>query len=359
MSKNFTTSRNCCFTLNNPTQGELDHLNAFTTKLPDGVKRITFQLEKGENGTPHLQGYCEFTKVLSKTAMKTLLGTDRLHLEKRVGTVDQAVRYCQKKETQLSAPVTVGDFTDAKTVKVASKMTYDLVYLLFKQGKRLYDIQEMAPGWYFKNKKVIFDMYNSVKQATKKFAPKIVIVISGKTGVGKTRFFYDNYNSSDSFILTKPSANNNLWLDGYMDQKYVCIDEFYGWIPLNTMLNMLDGYGMQLENKGGFCWWTPEIIYITSNTSPKNWYRWDDMKDGDTLKAALLRRITHVIEVASPDIPYEILKPKLIEYLKLDRCYKRITYTISDQLAQTETVNNAETDGTEESDTTLRISFQA
>lgn len=326
----FRTTRSACFTLNNPDEDDNKVLASLSVNKPDKLKRIIYQLEKSSTGTPHYQGYAEFTESLSKSAIKTLLGSDKLHLEKRLGTVDQAVRYCQKKDTQLQPPVKVGDFSDTKT-KTPKKMTLDEVYAQFIAGKRLYDIQEMSPGYYFKNQAVIFKMYNAVKQQSKKFKAKVVVVLYGQTGVGKTRYFNDTYSAKDSFMLTKSSSNQNLWLDGYMDQKYVCIDEFYGWIPLNTMLGMLDGWPMQLECKGGFCWFSPEIIYITSNSKPKNWYHWSSIPDGDIKQAALMRRITHCIEV--PDsLPYSYLKTKLDAYIAMPTATRRITYNIHDQL---------------------------
>ena len=50
-------SRAWCFTINNPT-----HKVLFPDGLPDGIKYIVYQLERGEQGTPHLQGFIQLSR---------------------------------------------------------------------------------------------------------------------------------------------------------------------------------------------------------------------------------------------------------------------------------------------------------
>lgn len=54
-----------------------------------------WQLERGKNGTAHLQGYVEFRKAMSLTAIKKIVG-ERAHVEERRGTRDEAREYCRK-----------------------------------------------------------------------------------------------------------------------------------------------------------------------------------------------------------------------------------------------------------------------
>ena len=85
-----------CWTLNNPTKEE-------TKKLIDleneGHRYTIFGLEKGQEGTPHLQGYSEFTKPIRLKAFKEIMGNERFHIEPRKGTRDQARNYCKKDGT--------------------------------------------------------------------------------------------------------------------------------------------------------------------------------------------------------------------------------------------------------------------
>jgi len=86
--------RNYCWTLNNPTKDE-ENLILLTEKNED-CKYTIFGREIGKEGTPHFQGYSEFTKPLRLKKFKEIMGSDRFHVEPRKGTRNQARNYCMK-----------------------------------------------------------------------------------------------------------------------------------------------------------------------------------------------------------------------------------------------------------------------
>lgn len=64
-----------------------------------------FQAEVGEEtNTPHFQGYVEWKQKKTFTAAKALLGGDKVHLEARRGTQQQAIDYCSKEDTRVDGP---------------------------------------------------------------------------------------------------------------------------------------------------------------------------------------------------------------------------------------------------------------
>ena len=75
-------------TLNNYSQEEQEALRNVTCAY------MVFGRERGDEGTPHLQGYVHLQHQKTLTAMKKIM--PRAHLEVRMGTVDQAVEYCKK-----------------------------------------------------------------------------------------------------------------------------------------------------------------------------------------------------------------------------------------------------------------------
>lgn len=90
-----------CFTINNPVEAD-------TIEPTDDVRYCVYQLEQGESGTPHIQGYVEFKKKMTLAAVKRWV--PRAHLEPRRGSREAAREYCMKEEGQLSAPVEYGEF---------------------------------------------------------------------------------------------------------------------------------------------------------------------------------------------------------------------------------------------------------
>lgn len=93
-----------------------------------------------------------------------------------------------------------------------------------------------------------------------------VIVITGPTGTGKSRYAMDTYPGA----YWKP---NSKWWDGYMGQEDIIIDEFYGWLPWSFFLALLDRYPLICETKGGHVQMTAKRIVICSNQDPRLWYQ--------------------------------------------------------------------------------------
>lgn len=121
-------SKYWCFTVNNPNDGDWTE-EAVRVRCID-LKAITFQTERGENGTRHIQGGCrrdlvstylimsastgyiEFTKRKSLGGAKNGLGLLGAHLEHRRGSAQEAIDYCNKPDTRVDGPkLRLGDFT--------------------------------------------------------------------------------------------------------------------------------------------------------------------------------------------------------------------------------------------------------
>jgi len=119
-----------------------------------------------------------------------------------------------------------------------------------------------------------------------------VTVFFGLTGTGKS-FRARELSSIDGATYYKPHGK---WWQRYEGQENVIIDDFYGWIPYDEMLRIMDQYPHQVETKGGYKPFLAKNIYITSNLSPENWYheKWFNHHKMD----AFMRRI---------DIMYEFL----------------------------------------------------
>lgn len=102
-------SKNWCFTLNNPTNEETEHL----LSLEDNalVKYIVYQLEAGVVGTSHFQGYVQFSKRVRLSQVKAAISA-RSHVERAMGTPQQNKDYCTK-EPRNDGPWEFGEMSIA------------------------------------------------------------------------------------------------------------------------------------------------------------------------------------------------------------------------------------------------------
>lgn len=287
--------RNYCFTLNNPSSNFLDILRDEVCDKVDGntghrllsnvVTFLVCQLEKGEKGTIHLQGYIELSKTQRITGLKKhFTYLKEAHLEPRMGTQEQAIKYCMKEDTRIEGPWMIG------TKSKQGKRT-DIEELIKNiDEKPLINIIEENPEEYNKYRNLIKDYKQyKAKKNTQKFRHVNTYTITGKAGIGKTRYVYDTHGYDDVFKLDKPSGSQ-LWFDGYEGQDVLLIDDFYGWISYGHLLNILDGYPLRLDIKGSFTYANWTKIYITSNKKPQEWY-------SHGMTEALARRLTEDLSI--------------------------------------------------------------
>lgn len=120
---------------------------------------------------------------------------------------------------------------------------------------------------YHKGIEKLIDIKRSGRDADT--APTILIYW-GESGTGKTRKATEEY--PDSYILTKPNKDGNVWFDGYQGEETVILDEFYGWVPYDLLLRMCDRYPLRVPFKGGYYKFKATRIVFTSNKPWKEWY---------------------------------------------------------------------------------------
>lgn len=82
-------NRSWCFTLNNYSEAEERNIQDAEAKY------LIYGREVGDNQTPHLQGYVQFSNGKSLSAAKAAIG-DRAHMEVARGTPEQNIAYCSK-----------------------------------------------------------------------------------------------------------------------------------------------------------------------------------------------------------------------------------------------------------------------
>jgi len=120
------TARNWVFTLNNPER-------QLVWESDDNIiKYAVWQLERGEQGTPHYQGMIVTSSPTRLAGLKKFNSgmLARAHFEKMRGTIDEAEAYAMKSETRAEGPWKYGskpagkgsrsDLTDIKNILTTS-----------------------------------------------------------------------------------------------------------------------------------------------------------------------------------------------------------------------------------------------
>lgn len=161
------TSRNYCFTINNPTSDVL----SFPAQK---VKCAVYQKEIGANGTPHFQGYMELKSPQRLSSIKQWGGDDwaRAHLEVRRGTRLEAIEYSEKGETRAPGAQTVY-WPDKETVdptrdsNQGKRSDLTRVAELATSGASMRDIALQHPESWIKYYRGIRDLVSTVRAPTR------------------------------------------------------------------------------------------------------------------------------------------------------------------------------------------------
>lgn len=246
---------------------------------------IIGQLEEGANGTRHFQFYCESKNRLRLNQWRQLLGP-RVHIEQRRGTAKQAIAYCTKPDSYIGQRNGLGDFTESFAGERSDLAT---IQKDIEEGANIRDIAEKHFGAFIRYGRGIERYYTLT--AKPRQHEMDVRIYWGRTGAGKTRAVYDYAKDTGKEVYVVGEASSGIpWFDGYFGQEITLIDDFYGWIKMSYMLKLLDRYPMNVQTKGGWVPFTSTHIFITSNTEPVCWYKFDNTE----VKMAFFRRISDI-----------------------------------------------------------------
>lgn len=263
--------RNVCFTWNNP---GADPIPFDCEKM----HYLVYQREKGDNGTEHYQGYCELKKPLRLNQIKTLLGSNTIHCEKRRGTGEQASDYCQKEESRVSPDEQPKIFGTMKVTTPGQRNDVIQFKDAIRSGKRKRDLidSHTLPMARFPK---FYQMVRGLEMQERTTPLKVYLLI-GPPGCGKTRSVYEAYaGDKRSELFRVPLSNGTMWFDGYDGQEAILFDDFAGAaskITLVNFLSLIDQYPISVPVKGEFVPWCPSKIFITTNIWPREWFKWEN-----------------------------------------------------------------------------------
>ncbi|ALE29769.1 replication associated protein [Lake Sarah-associated circular virus-40] len=289
------SSRTWCGTLNNYSQGEYEFLVQEFNKV---AEYWIIGKEKGQEGTPHLQMACSFTRAQKLNYLKQNLSV-RAHWEITKGTLDQNRVYCMKE----------GDYTEggAPPVKKQGKRT-DIEMAVETLKATGGDVQEMAlthPEAYVKyssNFEKLAQRYQKKMRSSGSgyVHDRRVIWIYGPSGTGKTRYVHEKELISNLWI----SGRDLRWWQSYDMEPAVLFDDFRGdFCKYHELLRILDRYQCTVENKGGsVSLQNVKRIWITSCFHPRHVY--DTREDIEQL-IRRIDKIWHFTSTTKTDVTNE------------------------------------------------------
>lgn len=291
MSRRF---RAYVFTLNNPPEGwdpeeifAQDKSPTASGTVADAIRFLAGQYEIGDGGTRHFQGYICFRNPQGLSGARRLLGDVNPHLEPRKGSHIQALEYCHKVETREpgAGPVLLGD-----PPAQGERSDLDAISDAIKDGSTEADIAENYFGSYVR--------YSAgIRRAIALRTPKrssgpVAHYYWGGTNTGKS-FAAWNFHSDDieNCYAVPLSSGTSIWFDSYqpMKHKVVIFDDYYHSFKFHFLLQLLDGYPIQVPVKGGFIPFRAERVVFTSNIGLHEQY--PNIPD----QGALWRRFRHVM----------------------------------------------------------------
>lgn len=254
-------AKNWCFTLNNPVLDESDILYI----LSDAAY-IVFQLEIGDNGTPHYQGYCSFTKRMTLPQVRSLLGT--AHWEIARGTPSENKTYCTKSDTR------VGDFCESGIFPEGSGHRTDLdrLHSALKDGLTQ---KEYASQYFsqFISRPNLVETWNLAQISPRDPSEAVTcILLIGPPGTGKSRaahYYAKQFYGPNGFY----GHTLGKWWDGYRGEQCVILDDFRGSsMSFTSFKHLVDRYPLRVEVKGASCNMAATHFYITTNQEPEKWW---------------------------------------------------------------------------------------
>ena len=220
---------------------------------------MLFGRERGDEGTPHLQGYVQFKTEKSLKQLKTMM--PRAHVEARKGTIQQAVDYCKKD----------GDFEEFGVKPKMPKEKGEGEKARWKRARE--KAEEGDEEWLAENEPRLWLLHESTLRSKKK--PRMEVLCYeetphewwvGPTGTGKSKKVWELYPSHYA-------KEKNKWWCNYTGQDTVVIEEAD---PKNMehladrLKVWADRYPFPGEIKGGRIEGIrPLKVIVTSNYTPE------------------------------------------------------------------------------------------
>ena len=249
-------SCNWCFTVNNPSKirtcGDNDKFKDLSFDTDDKlinfimqyeeVNYYVFQREKGHyENTEHIQGFIQFKNRKRGTTIGNMFPACFFHGEFACGTAQQASDYCKKSDTRIGEVQEWGELRNAHSG--GKQLTNDDILQRIKDGADDIKLLEEFPQLWQQLDRLqkvrdlfVFEKYKNI------FRDVYTTYICGQSGTGKTRGVMEKYGYNNVYRITDYKHP----FDSYKGQDVIVFEEFRNSLSIDSMLNFLDGYPLEL-----------------------------------------------------------------------------------------------------------------
>lgn len=317
-------AKDWCFTINNPQDFHQDAL------LELDYSYLVFQVEIGEEGTPHIQGFVQLERKQRLTAiikhMKAYFPeededeeepySNHGHWSKRRGTPSEAAHYCKKPVPDCDCPHCEGlerfdNYVEYGHLSMGTAQQKVAEVVRVIKAKGLSHAIERFP-------EVYAHMHSGMEKIATFYLPDrdfqpVVTVLWGKSRCGKTRYAYNAFPTP--YLLPPSGRGQTDFVGDYRPDFHMTLimDDFYGQWRYSNILRLWDRYPMEVQTKGGYRKFLARHIVVTSNVPPNEWYK---TQLSDPRKAeAFFNRIHNIIHFPGSYGLYTI--KKVINYIPI------------------------------------------
>lgn len=276
------------YTINNPEPND----KTMQTRMHGMYEYLVYQMEKGEQGTLHYQGYVVFTSEKRLSTVRTY--QPRAHWEMRKGSHEEAKAYCMKEDTRVLGPWSFGDDSklpisrgqrnDIYKVKddiingqsiynVANDnfdvfLRYSKSVIAFKQFRDEFNLKvnmqkiigeiQLRP-WQIEMQKRLLEQNDR----------KILWIVDSKGGRGKTTFAKYLVAYHDAYYVQNGKSADIMY--SYNDQPIVCLDytrDFESYVNYSILETFKNGIGFSPKYESRTRIFKPCKVVIFSNFLP-------------------------------------------------------------------------------------------
>lgn len=259
-----TKSRAYFFTINNIDEATELMFRAYTCKYQ------IYQIERGQNGTIHLQGMMYYDNPRGFGVIKKAFPTAHIEVCR---DVIKAIAYCSKEDTRVRGPYELGE----KPVGQGKRTDLLALNEQIKNGTKVLDIRQDDPMIYHQYGRTLNQLETDAKNKNIRTSMTEGLWIYGSSGKGKSHMARELSKGKTIYVHTTKDKG---WWDRYDQQEVVIIDDYRGEIDYNELLKLVDKWEHYVVRRGKDpISFTSPLVIITSSLPPNKVYNRRNVED--------------------------------------------------------------------------------